>query len=63
MQAEGEVWAWEGGQGLDEDVGDGLVPGQVWVELVAIDSQFQNGLMQYFETRGRIWAACGLIVR
>lgn len=34
-QAEGEVWAGEDGEGLDEDVGDGLVAGEVRVELVA----------------------------
>ena len=35
MKAEGEVWAWERGHGLDEDVCDGLVAGEVWVELIA----------------------------
>lgn len=34
-QAEGEVRAGEDGEGLDEDVGDGLVAGEVRVELVA----------------------------
>lgn len=34
-EAEGEVWAGEDGQGLDEDVGDGLVAGEMGVELVA----------------------------
>lgn len=34
-QAEGEVGAGEDGEGLDEDVGDGLVAGEVRVELVA----------------------------
>ena len=34
-QAEGEVGAREDGEGLDEDVGDGLVAGEVGVELVA----------------------------
>jgi hypothetical protein len=34
-EAEGEVGAGENGEGLDEDVGDGLVAGEVWVELVA----------------------------
>lgn len=34
-QAEREVGAGEDGQGLDEDVGDGLVAGQMGVELVA----------------------------
>jgi hypothetical protein len=35
-QAEGEVGAGEDGEGLDEDVGDGLVAGEVRVELVAV---------------------------
>lgn len=34
-EAEGEVGAGEDGEGLDEDVGDGLVAGEVGVELVA----------------------------
>jgi hypothetical protein len=34
-QAEGEVGAGKDGEGLDEDVGDGLVAGEVRVELVA----------------------------
>jgi hypothetical protein len=33
-EAQGEVGAGEDGEGLNEDVGDGLVAGQVWVELV-----------------------------
>lgn len=35
-QAEREVGAGEDGEGLDEDVGDGLVAGEVRVELVAV---------------------------
>jgi hypothetical protein len=35
VQAEGEVWGGEDGEGLDEDIGDGLVAGEVWVELVS----------------------------
>lgn len=34
-KAQGEVGAGEDGESLDEDVGDGLVTGEVWVELVA----------------------------
>jgi hypothetical protein len=34
-EAEGEVGAGEDGEGLDEDVRDGLVAGEVGVELVA----------------------------
>jgi hypothetical protein len=34
-KAEREVWAGEDGEGLDEDVGDGLVAGEMRVELVA----------------------------
>jgi hypothetical protein len=34
-EAQGEVGAGEDGESLDEDIGDGLVTGQVWVELVA----------------------------
>jgi len=34
-EAQGEVGAGEDGESLDEDVGDGLVTGKVWVELVA----------------------------
>lgn len=34
-EAEREVGAGEDGEGLDEDVGDGLVAGEVRVELVA----------------------------
>lgn len=34
-QAKGEVGAGEDGKGLDEDVGDGLVAGEVRVKLVA----------------------------
>jgi hypothetical protein len=37
-EAERKVWAGEDGKGLDEDVGDGLIAGEVRVELVsAID--------------------------
>ena len=35
-QTQGEVGAGEDGEGLDEDVGDGLVAGEVGVELVAV---------------------------
>ena len=35
-QTQGEVGAGEDGEGLDEDVGDGLVTGKVGVELVAM---------------------------
>ena len=35
MEAEGEVGGWESSESLDEDVGDGLVAGEMWVELVA----------------------------
>ena len=35
-ESEGEVGAGEDGEGLDEDVGDGLVAGEVGVELVAV---------------------------
>ena len=35
-EAEGEVGAREDGEGLDEDVCDGLVAGEVGVELVAV---------------------------
>lgn len=35
MQTEAEVGGWEDGEGLNEDVGDCLVTGEVWVELVA----------------------------
>lgn len=31
-----EVGAWEDSEGLDEDVGNGLVAGEMWVELVAV---------------------------
>jgi hypothetical protein len=34
-EAEGKVGTGEDGEGLDEDVGDGLILGEVWVELVA----------------------------
>jgi hypothetical protein len=34
-EAEGEVGAGEDGEGFDEDVGDGLVAGEVRVELVS----------------------------
>lgn len=34
-EAEGEVWAGEDGESLDEDVGNGLVAGKVRIELVA----------------------------
>ena len=34
-EAEGEVGAGEDGEGLHEDIGDGLVAGEVWVKLVA----------------------------
>jgi hypothetical protein len=34
-ETQGEVGAGEDGERLDEDVGDGLVTGKVWVELVA----------------------------
>jgi hypothetical protein len=34
-EAECKVRAGEDGEGLDEDVGDGLVAGEVWVELVS----------------------------
>lgn len=34
-ETEGEVWAGEDGEGLDEDVGHGLIAGEVWVELVS----------------------------
>lgn len=37
-ETERKVGAGEDGQGLDEDVGDGLVTSQVRVELVAGDS-------------------------
>jgi hypothetical protein len=42
-EAEGEVGAREDGEGLDEDVGDGLVTGEVWVELVAAVSWLVRG--------------------
>lgn len=35
MEAEGEVRGGEDGEGFDEDVGDGFVAGEVWVELVS----------------------------
>jgi hypothetical protein len=35
-ETEAEVWVREDGEGLDEDVGDGLVAGEVGVELVSI---------------------------
>lgn len=35
-EAEGEVGVGEDGEGLDEDVGDGLVSVEVWVELVSV---------------------------
>ena len=35
-EAQGEVGGGEDGEGLDEDVGDGLVTGEVGVELVAM---------------------------
>jgi hypothetical protein len=38
-KAEREVGAGEDGEGLDENVGDGLVAGEVWVELVAVVSR------------------------
>jgi hypothetical protein len=38
-EAKGEVGAGEDGEGLDKDVGDGLVAGEVWVELVAVVSR------------------------
>lgn len=34
-EAEGEVGAGEDGEGLDEDVGHGLIAGEMGVELVA----------------------------
>lgn len=34
-ETQGEVGARKDGESLDEDVGDGLVTGEVWVELVA----------------------------
>lgn len=37
-QTQGEVGAGEDGEGLDEDVGNGLVTGEVGVELVAAAS-------------------------
>ena len=36
VQAEGEVGGGEDGEGFDEDVGYGLVAGEVWVELVSV---------------------------
>ena len=38
-QTQGEVGAGEDGEGLDEDVGDGLVAGEVRVELVSVRRQ------------------------
>ena len=35
-QSQGEVGAGEDGEGLDEDVGNGLVTGEVGVELVSV---------------------------
>lgn len=35
VEREREVGGWEDGQGLDEDVGDGFVFGEVGVELVS----------------------------
>ncbi len=34
-ETEGEVGAWEDGEGFYKDVGDGFVAGEMWVELVA----------------------------
>ena len=34
MKGKREVWGWEDCQGLDEDIGDGLIAGKVGVELV-----------------------------
>lgn len=42
-ETEGEVGAGENSKGLDEDVGDGLVAGEVRVELIAGDSLLASG--------------------
>jgi hypothetical protein len=36
VKAEREVGGWEDGKSLDEDVGGGLIAGEVWVELVTV---------------------------
>jgi hypothetical protein len=44
-EAEGEVGAGEDGEGLDEDVGDGLITRQVRVELVPAMPLSAKGLV------------------
>jgi hypothetical protein len=44
-EAEGEVGAGEDGEGLDEDVGDGLITRQVRVELVSEMPSSAKGLV------------------
>lgn len=36
MEAKGEVGRGENGKGFGEDVGDGFVAEEVWVELVSV---------------------------
>ncbi|KAL9606916.1 MAG: hypothetical protein Q9167_008111, partial [Letrouitia subvulpina] len=43
VTGEGEVWGREHGEGFDEDVGDGLVAREVWVELVSASSGLAAG--------------------
>jgi hypothetical protein len=55
-QTQGEVGAGEDGEGLDEDVGDGLVTGKVGVELVAVAlrSAMANKEVVHAEKRNRV---------
>jgi hypothetical protein len=36
VEGEGKIRGREDGKGFDEDVGDGFVAGEVWVELVSV---------------------------
>lgn len=42
VECEGEVRRWEDGEGLDEDVGDGLIFGEVGVELVSVAESIES---------------------
>lgn len=45
VEAEGEVWGREDGEGFDEDVGDGFVAGEVRVELVSVGGGKGGGVV------------------
>jgi len=36
VESKCEVGRWKDGKGFDEDVGDGFVLGEMWVELISV---------------------------